>query len=95
MDAVRYILSKRNITVVNYIDDFIAIVLVQCTDEMFEITKNVLGEIGLETSDSKTVFPTNVCSCLGIIINTVEFTLAILDQKLKNIINMCKQFQKF
>jgi hypothetical protein len=38
-DAMRYILSKTNITLVNYIDDFIAIVPVQCADEMFEITK--------------------------------------------------------
>jgi hypothetical protein len=29
------------------------------------------------------------------VINTRDFTLAIPDQKLKNIINMCKQFQKF
>jgi hypothetical protein len=76
-DAVRHILSKKNITLVNYIDDFIAVVPVQCAYEMFEITKNVLGEIGLEISDSKTVFPTHVCNCLGIMINTKVLTLAI------------------
>jgi hypothetical protein len=31
-DAVRYILSRRNITLVNYIDDFIAVVPVQCAE---------------------------------------------------------------
>jgi hypothetical protein len=92
---VRHIFSKRNITLVNYIDDFIVVVPVQCAYEMFEITRNMLGEIGLEISESKTVFPTHVCNCLGIMINTKEFTLAIPDQKLNNIINMCKQFQKF
>jgi hypothetical protein len=83
-DAVRYILSKKNITLVNYIDDFIAIVPVHFAQEMCEITKSVLAEISLETSDSKTVFPTHVCNCLGIMINTIEFTLAIKKVKKYN-----------
>jgi hypothetical protein len=94
-DAVRFILSERNITVVNYIDDFIAIVPEERANEMFEITKSIFNEIGMVINEEKTVAPTEICNCLGIIIHTKKHIFAIPEQKLKSIITICKQFQKF
>jgi hypothetical protein len=80
-DAIRYILKKRGITIVNYIDDFIGIVPESHAFEMFDITRNILNSIGLALSDSKTILPAHECNCLGIIINTSSFTLAIPKEK--------------
>jgi hypothetical protein len=46
-DAVRYILKKHDIIVVNYIDDFIGIALVSDAQRAFSITKQILHDIGL------------------------------------------------
>jgi hypothetical protein len=76
-DVIRYILKKRGITIVNYIDDFIAIVPESHASKMFDITRNVLNSIGLALSDNKTISTVHECNCLGIIINTNSFMLAI------------------
>jgi hypothetical protein len=80
--------------VVNYIDDFIAVVRVAQVLELFEITKYILLQIGLVLSDSKSIKPAYQCNCLGIIINTLDFILSIPGDKLKSIIGICRQFQK-
>jgi hypothetical protein len=94
-DAVRFILSKCNIQVINYIDDFIAIVPAGRAFEMFEITKSILSDIALVTSDSKTVKPAYQCNCLGIVVDPLDFTLSIPQDKLRATISICKQLQKF
>jgi hypothetical protein len=88
-------LEKHDIKVVNYIDDFIAIVPASEAFKAFEITKSILLNIGLVLSDSKTIKPAYKCNCLCIRIDSLEFTLSILDDKLKSIIGICKQFQCF
>jgi hypothetical protein len=92
-DAVRYILKKHDIIVGNYIDDFISIVPVSDAHRAFSITKQILYDIGLVTSDEKKVPPTCECACLGIIINTNSFTLSIPKPKLKTIVDMCKNYK--
>jgi hypothetical protein len=94
-DAVQFILEKHDIKVVNYIDDFIAIVPASEAFKAFEITKSILLNIGLVLSDSKTIKPAYQCNCLGIVIDTLEFSLSIRDDKLKSILGICKQFQRF
>jgi hypothetical protein len=72
-DAVSFILDKQDIKVVNYIDDFIAIVPADKAFHMFDITKKILLDSGFVLSDSKTIKPSYQCNCLGIIINTLHF----------------------
>jgi hypothetical protein len=69
-DAVRYILKKHDITVVNYIDDFIGVAPVHDAHRAFYMTKKILADIGLVISEDKTVPPVSECVCLGIVINT-------------------------
>jgi hypothetical protein len=94
-DAIRHILKKHGITIVNYIDDFIGIVPASRATEMFKPTRNKLESIDLALSNSKTVLPAHECNYLGININTSTFTLAIPREKLKNIIGLCRQFYAF
>jgi hypothetical protein len=88
-------LGKHDTRVVNYIDDFIAIVPAAEAFSAFQFTKSLLLNIGLVISDSKTIKPTYQCNCLGIMIDTLEYTLAIPEDKLRNIIGICRQFQCF
>jgi hypothetical protein len=94
-DAVRYILNKLGVQVINYIDDFIGVVPTRDATRLFNITHEVLLKIGLVISESKTVVPAKQCTCLGININTEQFTLSIPKNKLAAIINICTQFLKF
>jgi hypothetical protein len=94
-DTIRYILNKQGITIINYIDDFIGITPVHDMQRAFEITQQTLEQIGLITSWEKTNYPSRVCTCLGIIINTINSTISISDDKLKNVICMCKRYLKY
>jgi hypothetical protein len=53
-DAIRYILNKQGITVINYIDDFIGITSVYDMQRAFETTQQILKQIWLITSHEKT-----------------------------------------
>jgi hypothetical protein len=94
-DAVRYIYKKHDITVVNYIDDFIGVAPIHDAHRAFYMTKKILADIGLPISEDKTVPPVSECVCLGIVINTNNLTLSIPKEKLNNIINICRAFSKF
>jgi hypothetical protein len=94
-DLVRYILKCRHVLVVNYIDDFIGIVLTARAAYAFNTTIQTLQDIGLVISDNKTIAPTIKCVCLGISVNTFHYTISIRGEKLNLILNMCKHFQKF
>ena len=59
----------------------------------FERLKKLLPEIGLTISDHKTVEPSTEVTCLGIVVNTVNFTVSIPDKKLEEVKNMCKNWE--
>jgi hypothetical protein len=61
-DAIRHILKKHGITIVNYIDDFMGIVPASHATEMFNTTRNILESISLALSNSKTVLPVHECN---------------------------------
>jgi hypothetical protein len=94
-DAVRYILSTHNILVINYIDDFIGIVPTHDADRLFRLTHDILLKIGFVLSEGKTIPPVKQCVCLGIVIDTEQFTISIPEAKLAAVINICTQFLKF
>jgi hypothetical protein len=80
------------IITVNYIDDFICIVPVHDALRAFQLVNFVINEVGLVTSHEKTVYPSHITTCLGIIINSKNFTLSIPKDKLKVIVQMCKRY---
>jgi hypothetical protein len=63
-DVVAFIASETNIMLINYIDDFIAVVPEHLAIEMFEITKSIFKEIGMVINEEKTIAPTEACNCL-------------------------------
>jgi hypothetical protein len=91
-DAIRFILQKYGIITVNYIDDFMCIVPVHDALRAFQLVSFITTEVGLVTSHEKTVYPSHITTCLGIIIDTKSFTLSIPKEKLKAIVQMCKRY---
>jgi hypothetical protein len=68
-DAVRYILANMGIFVFNYIDDLNGIAPDEVADKHFSVTINLLKNLGLNLSSSKTVPPTYLATFLGINFN--------------------------
>jgi hypothetical protein len=89
-DAIRYILATKGIFVLNYINDLIGLAPDSVADSHFQITINLLKNLGFVISDSKTVAPTYISTCLGIIFNISGGVLQIPKSKLDETIALCK-----
>jgi hypothetical protein len=96
-DAIRYILATKGIFILNYIDDRIGIAPDSVADSHFQITINLLSSLGSVLSNSKTVAPTYVATCLGIVFHISNGVLKIPKSKLEETIFLCKfhYFKKF
>jgi hypothetical protein len=89
-DTIHYILATKGIFVFNYIDDLIGLAPDTVTDNHFHSTINLLKQLGLVISDSKTVAPTYVATCLGIVFNISEGFIQIPKLKLDETLSLCK-----
>ena len=59
----------------------------------FDALRTVLHELGLDISLSKLVYPDTSAVCLGVKINTADTTIAIPDDKLRQIINVVNDWE--
>jgi hypothetical protein len=89
-DAIRYILATKGIFVFNYIDDLIGLAPYTVVDSHFQFTINLLNKLGFVISDSKTVAPTYVATCLGIVFNILEGFIQIPKSKLEETVSPCR-----
>ena len=70
----------------NYIDDILGIDVLSKIDASFDTLQRFLKDLGFEISMKKLVAPTTSMNCLGIVVDTINFTLAIPDKKLAEIL---------
>ena len=84
-DAVRYIMRRRGFDVIAYIDDYLGFGVPSIAEQSFNTLYNILTDLGLTISQKKLVRPSTQAVCLGILVNTVEGTLSIPDDKLNQI----------
>jgi hypothetical protein len=80
------------IFVLNYIDNIIGIAPDDVADIHFKNTLNLLKNLGFLISNSKTVPPTSVATCLGIVFHIRLGVLQIPNIKLLEIISLCKHY---
>ena len=73
-------------------DDILGIDLPSRIDASFDALRSLLPRLGFEISKKKLVTPTTCMNCLGILISTKDFTLAIPSEKLQKIMTMCKSW---
>ena len=89
-DAVN--IMKENfgyLNLYNYIDELIYTGLTEDIYDSYRTLKALLQELGLEISISKLIEPTTMAICLGIEIETVNRSLSIPEDKLKEIQDIC------
>jgi hypothetical protein len=88
-DLIRYILSCMGILVLNYINNIIGIAPNDLTDTHFQLTLSTVHNLGFQLNNSKTILPTSVAICLGILFNIEIGTLQIPHTKLQEVLSLC------
>ena len=92
-DAVRYVMRQHDVSVINYIDDFLGYGTPDVARRSYDALLDVMAELGITVSEKKLVAPTTQAVCLGILIDTIKGTVAIPDIKLKDIKIMVKEWK--
>ena len=92
-DAVRHVIRQRDINVINYIDDFLGYGTPGVARRSYDALLDVMAQLGVTVSKKKLVASTTKAVCLGILIDTVEGTVAIPPEKLQDIKNMVKEWK--
>ena len=88
-DAVRHIMRQRQFDVINYIDDILGIDVPSKIDASFDALRHILADLGFQISQKKLQAPTTHLNCLGIVVDTLNFTLSVPPDKLQEISSKC------
>ena len=91
-DGIRYIMNLEGHQVWNYIDDFLCVSLPSKITKTYDRLQVLLQELGLTVSSKKLVPPATQVTCLGIVVNTEDFSLSIPAEKLSQIKQLCKKW---
>ena len=93
MDAIRFIMAQHGFPYLyNYIDDLIYTGLPSEIHKSYKLLTELLGKLGLDISVKKLVPPSTSVTCSGIQIDTVNRTISIPPEKLKEIVILCKNW---
>ena len=92
-DYIRFIMRKEGYTVFNYSDDFIGVSTPSKIGEIYTRLQQLISELGFDISTNKLVPPTTKAVCLGILINTEDFSMSIPTEKLREIQETVKNWQ--
>ena len=88
-DSIRYIMNSLGFTVTNYIDDIIGHSVISQASESFQTLFKILTELGFDISQKKIVTPCTRVTCLGVDIDTENFTVSIPNSKVTEILHIC------
>ena len=92
-DAIRYIMASHGYKgLYNYIDDLIYIGLPSEIQDSYQFLLKLLQNLGLDISVSKLVSPSTSVICLGILVDTINKTISIPEQKLQEIKDTCRKW---
>ena len=91
-DAIRYIMAQSNFQVTNYIEDIIGHAVCSQAHQSFDYLYNLLLDLGFDISEKKVVTPATKVTCLGVEINSENFTVSITEEKIQDILNICNMW---
>ena len=83
--AVTWILNQRGLTIFNYLDDFIEASPPTFATSHFHEHRASLHHLTLEKSGAKSCPHSPVMTCLGVELNTLDFTLSVDSDRLAEI----------
>ena len=92
-DAVVYMHAQDGFSATNYLDDLIGVAHPRESNAAYVALGELLKELGLEENLAKACEPSSTQIVLGVLINSVEGTVAIPDEKLKEIVSMIADWQ--
>ena len=90
--ATRFIMTQKGHKVTNYIDDIVRCDVNSSVDHSFQTLFSLLQDLGLNISQQKRVHLTTRATCLGVEINTEDFTVSIPTKKLEEIRKACQEW---
>ena len=79
---VTLILNQRGFTILDYLDDFIGASPSTLATSHFHELGELLHHLGLEEAAAKSCPPSPVMTCLGVELNTLDFTLSVDSDRL-------------
>ena len=88
-DSIRYIMNSLGFKVTNYIDDIIGHSVCSQAFDSFNTLFKLLTELGFDISQKKIVTPCTKVTCLGVDIDTENFTISIPKEKVQEIMQIC------
>ena len=91
-DAVRFIMAQKGFSVTNYIDDIIGHSVISKSNESFQTLRALLLELSFDISEKKVVQPATRVTCLGVDIDTEQFTVSIPPEKITEILKECNSW---
>ena len=83
-------MTQKGFSVTNYIDHTIEHSVVSKSHDSFQTLRAFLLELGFGISENKVVKPDTKVTCLGVDIDTVQFTLSIPSEKTAEILAECQ-----
>ena len=86
-------MTSQDHDVINYIDDVIGFGTVSTAHTSFCPLQD-LQKLGFDISIKKLVRPSTKVICLGVEVNTEEYTVAVPQEKLSNILEMCTNWSQ-
>lgn len=93
-NAITFLVAKYGYEIINYIDDFGGAEVAEKASDAFYTVQFVLKSAGLAESAEKAVAPTTYMIFLGILFNTVDMTMSIDPNRLKEIKLLVKLWLK-
>ena len=88
-DAVRHVMTSRRHDIIYYLDDIIGFELPSKSNDSFQYLQDLLRKLGFSLNEKKIVKPQTKVSCLGVEVDTVNFTVAVPPDKMKKIKETC------
>ena len=82
-------MRQHHFDIINYIDDIIGINVPSKVFDSFNTLQNLLQSLGFQLPEKKIVQPTGKINCLGIMVDTENFTTSIPAEKLQEIWETC------
>ena len=83
--AVIYFFTQAGFSADVYLDDFYGAKCLSLADNAFATLQSIFDSLGLASSPEKDSAPTFEIVCLGILLNTKDFTLHVPESRLREL----------
>ena len=93
-DTVCFMMRQKGFCVIDYIDDYVGVGIPGIAHESYNHLVDLMHSLGLTISEKKLVPPSTQVVCLGVLIDTECGTISISDDKLTQICDTIKQWQR-